>query len=277
MLGKPSGADGRERDAAHNSNVWQNDHLAFAFDTFYDRRNGFEFGITPIGARMDGQISNERQYNGDWNTVWDVAVGRFEGGWTFEAGIPFKSLRYRPGRAQIWGLTVRRRNRWKNEISHLTSKPAGRGMRGIFMMSMAATLVGLEARSGSRNLQIKPYAISDLTSDQAASPTISNDLHGDVGVDAKYGITQNLTADLTYNTDFAQVEADEQQVNLTRFSLFFLRSASSFSRIKGRSRLAEPRREGGRLAAAGTRRFCSTAGELVSMKGGRRRSWQVDA
>ena len=232
MLGKPSGADGRERDAAHNSNVWQNDHLAFAFDTFYDRRNGFEFGITPIGARMDGQISNERQYNGDWNTVWDVAVGRFEGGWTFEAGIPFKSLRYRPGRAQVWGLTVRRRNRWKNEISHLTSKPAGRGMRGIFMMSMAATLVGLEARSGSRNLQIKPHAISDLTSDQAASPTISNDLHGDVGVDAKYGITQNLTADLTYNTDFAQVEADEQQVNLTRFSLFFLRSASSFSRIK---------------------------------------------
>src|SRR6185436_388211 len=125
------------------------------------------------------------------------------------------------GRAQVWGLTVRRSNRWKNEFSFLTQLPAGRGMGGIMMTSMAATLVGLQAPPGSRNLEVKPYAITDLTSDLVANPKISNRIHGDVGVDMKYGITPNLTADATYNTDFAQVEADEQQVNLTRFNDFF--------------------------------------------------------
>ena len=214
-------------------NIVQNENVAFAFDTFYDGRSSVLFEMNPLGGRIDGQVTNERQINLDWNPVWDLKVGRFEGGWTLEAAIPFKSLRYRPGRAQIWGFNARRMNRWKNEISFLTRIPASLGAGGHFRSSLMATVVGLEAPSGVRNLEIKPYAISDLTSDLTASPTISNDLGGDVGVDVKYGLTPNLTADFTYNTDFAQVEADEQQVNLTRFSLFFPEKREFFLENQG--------------------------------------------
>src|SRR5439155_16143665 len=104
---------------------------------------------------------------------------------------------------------------------------------GLYQGSTAATLVGLEAPSGSRNVELKPYAISGLTTDRARTPRVANDLTGDIGFDAKYGLTQNLTADFTYNTDFAQVEADEQQVNLTRFSLFFPEKREFFLENQG--------------------------------------------
>src|SRR5205814_4780933 len=103
----------------------------------------------------------------------------------------------------------------------LTPLPAARGIAAIMQTSLSATVVGLEAPAGSKNLEVKPYAVANLTSDLTAAPRITNDLGGDVGLDVKYGLTQNLTADFTYNTDFAQVEVDTQQVNLTRFSLFF--------------------------------------------------------
>ena len=213
--------------------IWQgNDIIGFIFDTFYDRRNAVEFVVNPLGGRQDAQVTSG-QWNGDWNTVWDVKTGRFEGGWTVEAALPFKSLRYRPGRAQIWGFNAMRTNRWKNEISFITRIPNAMGQRGLNQPSLAATVVGLEAPPGSRNLEIKPYAISDVTSNRKATPKVSNDVSGDVGLDIKYGLTQNLTADLTYNTDFAQVEADEQQVNLTRFSLFFPEKREFFLENQG--------------------------------------------
>ena len=212
-------------------NVSGNDRIGFSFDTFYDRRNAFTFSINPIGGRLDAQITDERGYNQDWNAVWDFGVGRFDGGWTVETAVPFKSLRYRPGRDQVWGVQIGRHNRWKNEISYLTPIPYG--VRGLFQMSMAPTLVGLQVPPGSRNLEIKPYAISDVSTDVAAPPTGSTELGADIGVDVKYGITQNLTAHLTVNTDFAQVEADEQQVNLTRFSLFFPEKREFFLENQG--------------------------------------------
>jgi hypothetical protein len=111
--------------------------------------------------------------------------------------------------------------RWKNELSVLTPVPAGRGNSSAQYAALAAAVVGVEAPPPARNLDIKPYGISTLTSNSTAAPPISDEFDGDVGLDAKYAVTQNLVADLTYNTDFAQVEADEQQINLTRFSLFF--------------------------------------------------------
>ena len=209
------------------------DSILFMFDTYYDRRNSVAFTVNALGARMDGQVTNESQYSGDWNPIWDVRAGRFEDGWTLEAAVPFKSLRYRPGREQVWGFNVRRSNRWKNEISYLTRIPAARANLGHHLASLAATLVGLEAPSGSNNLEVKPYATSDLTTDVHASPPTSNIPDADAGVDVKYGITQNLTTDFTYNTDFAQVEADEQQVNLTRFSLFFPEKREFFLENQG--------------------------------------------
>jgi len=120
-------------------------------------------------------------------------------------------------------------------------------------------LTGIDAPPGAKNLDVKPYAVADLTTDVAASPAIANDPDGHVGLDVKYGVGQSLTADLTYNTDFAQVEADEQQVNLTRFSLFFRRSASSSWRTRARS-VSAPRRPAWRTSRSATRRCCSTAG-----------------
>ena len=210
-----------------------NDNFAFGFDTFYDRRNLVTFEVNPIGGRLDGQVTNERQINTDWNPVWDLAVGRFEGGWTLEAMIPFKSLRYRPGRDQTWGINLRRFNLWKNEWSFVTPIPNSFGLQGMWQASLFATLVGLEAPAGSKNLDLKPYVVSNLQSDGAVTPPVSNDVTGDIGVDVKYSVTENLTADFTYNTDFAQVEADEQQINLTRFSLFFPEKREFFLENQG--------------------------------------------
>ena len=217
-----------------NGNVGSaNDNFSFGLDTFYDRRNSVFFNMNVLGGRVDGQVTNERQVNIDWNPVWVLKTGRFDGGWAIEAAIPFRSLRYRPGRAQIWGFNAGRTNRWKNEQSYLTRVPASLTLRGHLTASLMATVVGLEAPSGSANLEVKPYLISSLASDPTAKPERSNDLNGDFGADAKFGITQSLSADFTYNTDFAQVEADEQQVNLTRFSLFFPEKRDFFLENQG--------------------------------------------
>ncbi|MCC7415622.1 MAG: carbohydrate binding family 9 domain-containing protein [Acidobacteria bacterium] len=216
------------------SNMWQgNDFVAISFDTFLDRRNAFVFITNALGALYDGQVTNERQWNGDWSAVWDVKTGRFDGGWSVEMAIPFKSLRYRSGRTQTWGVNALRTNRWKNELSYITRVPAARGQSGLYQGAFAATMVGLEAPFGSRALDLKPYVVSDLTTNRAGTPSVSNKLDGDAGFDMKYGLTQNLAADFTYNTDFAQIEADEQQVNLTRFSLFFPEKREFFLENQG--------------------------------------------
>ena len=211
-----------------------NDSIGLAFDTFYDRRNGVAFTVNPVAGRNDGQFTDEQQYNSDWNPVWDTATELFDGGWAVEIAIPFKSLRYRPGRSQVWGFNASRNNRAKSEWSYLSPLPASRpGPRGLMDASFAATLVGIEAPPGGLNLDIKPYTIGDLTTDVAATPGRFNDISADAGIDVKYGVTQNLTADFTYNTDFAQVEVDEAQINLTRFSLFFPEKREFFLENQG--------------------------------------------
>jgi hypothetical protein len=220
----------RDNNAIFNGN----DMVGFSFDTFHDRRNSFTFITTPAGARMEGQVTNERQWNGDWNPVWNVKVGRFDGGWTMEAAVPFKSIRYQPGTGQPWGFQGMRVKRSKGEISFLTKVPPARGQQAFQQMSLAATLVGLEPPASSRPLDLKPYITSSLASDVRAQPrAVSNDPDANIGFDAKYSLTQGLTADLTVNTDFAQVEADEQQVNLTRFSLFFPEKRDFFLENQG--------------------------------------------
>ena len=215
-------------------NILNNENIGFALDTFFDRRNSVVFNVTPLGGRMDGQVVNERSYNRDWNPVWDLRTGRFDGGWSFEASIPFKSLRYRPGRSQVWGVQMRREVLWKNETSYLVPIDRGLGRMALLQASQASALVGLEAPESGRTLEIKPYLIGDVSSNLTASPAISNQAGGNVGIDLiKYGVTQNLTADFTVNTDFAQVEADEQQVNLTRFSLFFPEKREFFLENQG--------------------------------------------
>ncbi len=215
----------------------QNDTFAVLFDTFYDRRNGVLFYTNPLGARADAQLINEGNPNSDWNPVWDVRTGRFDGGWTVEMEIPFKTLRYRSEPPHIWGVQLRRAIRRKNEWAYLTPLPIaagfGGGARGVFRISEAGSLVGLEPPSAGRSLEIKPYVIGGLTTDLSATPVKIDDVSVDGGIDVKYGITRNLTADFTYNTDFAQVEVDERQVNLTRFPLFFPEKREFFLEGRG--------------------------------------------
>ena len=217
----------------HNTvGAGNNDTFAFTLDTFHDLRNSLIFHVSRIGGRVDGQGTNERQWSPDWNPVWGFAVETVEGGWIVETAIPFKSLRYRQGREQTWGFNARRVNKWKNEVSYLAPIPAARGMGAIMQVSLSAP-VTLEAPERSKSLDVKPFATADLTSDLNAMPRLSNDVRGDFGFDLKYGVTQNLTADFTYNTDFAQVEADEQQINLTRFNLFFPEKREFFLENQG--------------------------------------------
>ena len=202
-------------------NILQNDNIRVVLDTFYDRRNAVGFIINPIGGFADITITNEGNPSFDWNPIWNMRTGRFEGGWIFEMLIPFRSLRYRPGSDQVWGFQVGRGMAARNERAFLTPLPISAGRAAVFRVSEAASLVGLEVPDGSKNVELKPYTIGGVSTNLKASPPTRNVGSGDFGVDVKYGITQNLTADFTYNTDFAQVEVDEQQVNLTRFSLFF--------------------------------------------------------
>lgn len=204
-----------------NRNVFSlNDNLTVVLDTFHDRRNGFFFQTNPIGAVRDQAITDGGQ-NESWNTVWDVKAARDERGYTVEMMIPFKSLRYRSGSDQIWGINFRRVVKWKNEVSNLTLVPASYSAAGITQMARAATLTGIEPPPPAVNLDVKPYLLATSTLDRTARTPIRETLSPSVGMDAKYGITKGLTADLTINTDFAQVEEDLQQVNLTRFNLLF--------------------------------------------------------
>ena len=263
-------------------NLWTNENFTVALDTFYDRRNGYFFQVNPIGGLYDAQVTDGGE-NKDWNPVWDVRTGRFEGGWTFEMAIPFRSLRYQPGRAQVWGVNLRRVVQWKNEHSYVVPVPASFGSGwGIYEMSLSGTLVGLEGPPGGKNLEIKPYGISGVTTDRRATPPISDALDGDLGLDVKYGVTQNLTADFTYNTDFAQVEVDEQQVNLTRFSLFFPEKREFFLEGQGVFRFGDARRSFQGSGAGGdtptlffSRRIGLSQGRTVPILGGARLTGKV--
>ncbi|TDI22642.1 MAG: hypothetical protein E2P06_12110 [Acidobacteria bacterium] len=263
----------------------QNDSFSLMLDTFYDRRNGLAFLVTPIGGFSDFAISNEGgRVNTDWNTIWDSRTDRFDGGWTVEIEIPFKSLRYRPTSTQVWGIQLRRIIRRRTEASYLTPLPisAARGnsvIAGLWRVSQAGSLVGIEVPSGSRKIEIKPYGIGGMTTDSTADPPTRNALDGQFGLDVKYGVTRNLTADFTYNTDFAQVEVDEQQVNLTRFSLFFPEKREFF--LEGRGNFDFARGAG--LGGAGTptlffsRRIGLQGSDVVPILAGGRLTGKVGA
>ena len=227
-----------------------NDSFSVMLDTYLDRRNGAAFLVTPIGGFSDFAISNEgdrgRGVNFDWNIVWDSRVGRFDGGWTVEMEIPFRSLRYEPGSEQTWGIQFRRIIRRLSEASYLTELPISAALgnslvAGMWRISEAGTLNELEVPPRNFNLEIKPYGLGTVTTNRLAAPPISNLSKEELGIDVKFGITNNLTADFTYNTDFAQVEVDERQVNLTRFNLFFPEKREFFLEGEGNFDFSQPR------------------------------------
>ncbi|MGE0392668.1 MAG: DUF5916 domain-containing protein [Vicinamibacterales bacterium] len=214
-----------------NVAIANNEYVAVSFDTMLDRLNGSFFTISAIGGRMDGQSSNDRAVSNDPNPIWLSRTGRFEGGWIAEAAVPFKSLRVQSARTQTWGLMAMRMNRWKNEVVFINAMPPARGAGAVAMMSRAATLVGMEVPPPGLNMDVKPFATASLTTDR---PTrVSNRGNADAGLDVKWSFSRSASADLTLNTDFAQVEADDAQVNLTRFNLFFPEKRDFFLENQG--------------------------------------------
>ena len=191
------------------------DAFVILLDTFHDGRNGYQFATNPAGAKWDAQIGNEgRDFNVNWDGIWSVQTSITETGWVAEIVIPFRALKFADRDPQTWGVNFRRKVRRLNEDSYWSPLPR---IYGLERVSMAGTLEGLRGVRSGRNLRIKPYVLG--SGNTVGRLSTRGDVDG--GVDVKYGLTPGLVWDFTVNTDFSQVEADEQQVNLTRFSLFF--------------------------------------------------------
>jgi hypothetical protein len=196
-------------------NTGNGDGFQVVIDTFHDERNGYQFAINPMGAKWDSQMSNEgRDQNANWDGIWDVGTRIGEDGWYAEIEIPFKTLKFGPEAMQTWGINFQRRLRRKNENSYWSPL---RRIHQLSRVSMAGTYEGLQGLRPGANIRVKPYALANMN--KLAGRSLDKDY--DAGFDVKYGVTSGLTWDFTVNTDFSQVEADEQQVNLTRFNLFF--------------------------------------------------------
>ncbi len=218
-------------DSRRDADLSGEDSFRIILDTFLDRQNGFIFGTNLAGIQYDGQVNNEGRGGGgtsrrsrgsgsgqfgtanlDWDTSWTVQTKTGDYGWSAEIAIPFRSLRYRSG-GSTWGINFERNIRRRSEIAFWA--PLGREFN-LFRVSAAGTLVGIETPT-QRNLQLTPYVLGEARDDGQTEQTDEVE----AGFDLKYSITPSLTLDLTVNTDFAQVEVDDQQINLDRFSLLF--------------------------------------------------------
>ena len=278
------------RDASLNDT----DSIVMVLDTFNDSQNAFVFGTNPLGIEYDGQVAREGQtsgvsvgggggggggnssgtarggisaFNPNWDGDWTVRSQITERGWEAELAIPLKTLRYQTGENQTWGFNMLRNIRHKNEQVYLAPIPRG---FDIYRVSLAAKMTGLNLPS-RRDIKLIPYALGSLNKDY----TVGGDNlieNGDVGVDLKWGIRPNLTLDATYNTDFAQVEADEEQVNLTRFDLFFPEKRPFFLENASTFQFGNPQQ----IDLFFSRRIGLSAAALpIDIKGGARLSGKV--
>ncbi len=197
------------------------DGFSILLDTFGDRRNAYVFSTNPEGARHDRQVALEgREVNQSWDAVWEVRTRLDDDGWTAEIRIPFRALRFNPASSQPWGVNFSRHLRRRNELDYWSPVPRSFDLNRV---SLAGNLAGLQTGSAGRDLRVKPYVASSSVREVGtkSAPKPSFATTGDVGVDVRAALTPGITMDVTVNPDFGQVEADEQQVNLTQFSQFF--------------------------------------------------------
>ena len=277
-------------DSRRDSSLDDTDSFQIIIDTYLDKQNGFVFGTNPAGLEHDGQVTNEGQgsgrfgggggvrrsgsqqqrgsgggFNVNWDGVWQVGAEISEIGWTAEIAIPFRTLRYPTGDVQTWGLNFQRNIRFRNEQSYWAPLP--RQFR-LHRLSLAGELQGIEVPP-QRNLKLTPYVLGEAL--RRTDDTKTTAL-GDFGADLKYSITPSVTLDLTYNTDFAQVEVDDQQVNLDRFNLFFPEKRPFFLENAGLFSVGQP----GQLEVFFSRRIgIGESGGQIPILGGGRLSGKV--
>jgi hypothetical protein len=261
-------------DARRDASLSESDSVQIILDTYLDSQNGFVFGTNPSGLQYDGQVTREGAggffgasggFNLNWDGVWLVGTDMGDYGWSAEFAIPFKTIRFRGGGIQTWGMNVQRNIRRRNETAYWA--PLERQF-DLFRVYDAGRLTGIEAPN-TRNLKFVPYLLSDLS--DVGSAGIEHDL--EAGFDIKYSLTEALTLDLTYNTDFAQVEVDEVQINLDRFNLFFPEKRPFFLENAGQFAVGQPED----IELFSSRRIgISEEGEVIPVEGGVRVSGKVD-
>ena len=237
------------KEMERDSRIFQDDSILLLLDTFHDQRNAYAFETNLNGARADTLVTDEgRDLNLEWDGIWSVASRRTAFGWVAEIAIPISTLRFDPA-APAWGFNVQRYIAHKREMTHWSGLPrevsvlgqVGSQIQPVHRISMAGELTGLTGLAQSAQLQIKPFAIGDVSEDPRLEADPITD--GDGGLDLKWGVTRSLALDLTYNTDFAEVEVDEQQTNLTRFSLYFPEKRDFFLENAGIFDFGPPHRE----------------------------------
>jgi hypothetical protein len=216
----------KKRDVMWPANDW----FGIILDTYNDEENGLGFFTTPVGLRTDAAIFNDgtglEPVNKSWNTFWDVASCVTDSGWITEVRIPFSSLRFQEtGNIVKMGLITWRWIPHKNEIQIFPAIAPDYGDWSSWKPSKANDII-FEGLKPQKPLYITPYILGGLGQENLLNDDETEYIRKDkpayeAGLDVKYGLTNNLTLDVSLNTDFAQVEADDEQVNLTRFSLFF--------------------------------------------------------
>ena len=209
----------RANEMRRDVDLKDNDYLEVIFDTFLSRRNGFYFAVNPLGARRDALIQdNGSNINWDWDGIWTARTKVSDRGWSVEMAIPFKTLRFSKLEDQIWGVNFGRQIARKREETFWTPVLRNYGRDGNLKASYLGRVSGLNNLGQGERLQIMPSLISGF---KKADRSAAFKAEAEPGLDMKYRLASNLTADVTVNTDFAQVEADQEQFNLTRFDLFF--------------------------------------------------------
>jgi len=201
-----------------DSDPYPGDLIGIVLDTFHDHQSAYCFWTNPRGIQMDFRSYDDfaRGWGGrdlSWDGVWRSEAQITDKGWTVEIAIPFKTLRFPRDRKQIWGINIQRYQRIKGEDSNWA--PITKDDGSVLKVSKAGHLVGLEDLKQGLHLEFLPYWTFRYNENSQ-----KNTHEGDIGLDVKYGITSNLTTDLTINPDFGHIEGDEEQINLTRFELF---------------------------------------------------------
>ena len=262
-------------DSRRDSSLDDTDAFIIIIDGLLDRQNGYVFGTNPAGIEYDGQVTAEGagagigflggDLNLNWDGSWSVATKTGEFGWSAEFEIPFRTLRFGSAETQDWGINFQRNIRRNSEIAFWA--PIDRN-RNLYRVSEAGTLQGVMPPP-QRNLQFTPYVLGSTRRGGELSGTETDT---DAGFDLKYLVTPSLTLDLTYNTDFAQVEVDNQQINLDRFNLFFPEKRPFFLENAGQFAVGDP----GAVEIFFSRRIgIGDDGEVIPVDGGARLSGKV--
>ena len=207
--------------------LFDEDNFQFILDTFQDRRSGYMFVVSPLGAKLEQQVAEEGEggwrgnnspnVNVNWDGVWEARARRTDTGWVAEIAVPMVTLRFPTVETQVWGANFMRNIRRKNE--QIFWAPISKEYQ-LTRVSQAGTLAGIRGVNRGLDLRLTPYVLAGGRQDHVRG-SLDGSGFNQYGMDVKYGVASGLNLDLTLNTDFAQVEVDEQQVNLTRFPLFF--------------------------------------------------------